>query len=467
MKKTIDLGNSNTLKSVFRLMIPAMIAQWISVLYNIVDRIYIGNLPTNGSISLVGAGVCAPITTLVISFAYLVTYGASPLFSMSLGQGNKEDAEKIFSNAMLLLAVFSVVVTGLGYALLEPMLYLFGASSESFPYAHDYMIWFLTGGVFAFLSVGLNQFLVAQGLSIESMIGSLASCIFNIILDPIFLYTLNLGVKGAAIATAISWFLYFLLVLGFVLWRAPTKRFFGGYSWRIMRKILKLGVSPFIILCTDSVMVIALNIVLQQSGANGDFYIECSTIVQAFFSLMTGPLLGISSGTQPVLAYLFGARKVDLVKKAEFQITTCGLIFTTLFFISSFFTAQPFAELFLKFSPEVSSSAKDVIAFSTKYIHWYMYSAILLTFQYTLVDGLTGIGKAKYSIWLSVNRKFVLLLPLIFLLPYLSHNPEMAFLAEPIADGVAGIVSLVSFLIVMPRILAKQRNSKGSALDEV
>ena len=466
MKKTIDLGSPNTLKSVLHLMIPAMIAQWISVLYNIVDRIYIGNLPTNGAISLVGAGVCAPITTLVTSFAYLITYGASPLFSMSLGQNNKEDAEKIFSNAMLMLVVLSVVVVGLGYALLEPMLYLFGASAESFPYAKAYMIWFLTGGVFAFLSIGLNQFLVAQGLSIASMIGSLASCIFNIVLDPIFLYVFDLGVKGAAMATAISWFLYFLLVLAFIGWRAPTKRFFGGYSWRIMRKILKLGFSPFIILSTDSVVVIALNVVLQQSGGNGDFYIECSTIVQAFFSLMTGPLLGISSGTQPVLAYLFGARKVDLVKKAEFQITVCGLIFTTTCFVLSFFTAQPFAELFLKFSPNVSSSANEVIASSSKYIHWYMYSAILLTFQYTMVDGLTGIGKAKYSIWLSINRKIILLLPLTLLLPYVTHNPETAFIAEPIADGVGGIVSFVTFMILIPRILAKQRDSKESALDE-
>jgi len=466
MKKTVDLGNPNTLRSVLRLMIPAMIAQLITVLYNIVDRIYIGNLPQNGAISLIGAGVCAPITTLITSFAYLVTYGSAPLFSMSLGQGNKEDAEKFFSNALLMLVVLGALVVGLGYALLEPMLYLFGASAESFSYAREYMVWFLTGGVFAFLAIGLSQFLAAQGLSVESMIGSLASCVFNIVLDPVFMYVLNLGVKGAAMATSISWFLLFLLNLAFVYFRAPTRRFFGGYSWKIVRKVLKLGFSPFIILSTDSVIVIALNVALQQSGDNGDFYIECSTIVQAFFSLMTGPLLGVSSGTQPVLAYLFGARKVELVKKAELQINICGLIFTTTCFVLSFFTAEPFAKLFLSFSPEVSSNVDQVVACAGKFIHWYMYSAILLTFQYTMVDGLTGIGKAKYSIWLSINRKVVLLLPLTFLLPILTHNPETAFLAEPIADACGGIVSFITFMIIFPRILDKQKHSTGSALDQ-
>ena len=461
--KTIDLGSPKTFPNVIHLMIPAMISQLITVLYNIVDRIYIGNLPTNGEISLIGAGVCSPITTLVTSFAYLAVLGATPLFSMSLGQNRKEDAEKILFHCMMMLSVLSLIIMGLSYLLLRPMLFAFGASEASYPYAREYMLYFLIGTVPAFFSIGCSQFLIAQGRSIQSMIASLSAAIFNIALDPVFMYALNMGIKGAAIATTISWAFSLLLGLIFLL-RSPIKVKIGRFSFAIAWKIIKLGLSPFIILATDSLILIGLNSALQTfSNGDGDFLIECATITQAFFSLVTGPLLGISSGTQAILAYLYGARKTDLVKKAEIQITVCGLVFTAVCFGLSFFLGEPFAKLFVSFSPGYSN-ADGVVASSAKYIRWYMIPIILLTFQYTLVDGLTGIGQAKYSIWLSLNRKFFLLLPLTFLLPWLSGNAELAFLAEPIADGLSGIVSLIVCSILFPRILKKQKESTGSAL---
>ncbi len=461
-KKAIDLGNPKTFGNVLYLMIPAMISQLITVLYNIVDRIYIGNLPTNGQISLIGAGVCAPIATLVTSFAYLVVLGASPLFSMSLGQGREEDAENIFYHSLWMLLVLSLIVMGLGYAILRPMLYWFGASDASFPYAREYMLYFLIGTVPAFFSIGFSQFLVAQGRSVHAMTSSLTSAFLNVVLDPLFMYAFGLGIKGAAIATSVSWSVSALLGFFFIM-RSPIRPKAHPFSFKIVLKILKLGCSPFIILATDSVILIGLNAALQMTGDNGDFYIECATIVQAFFSLVTGPLLGISSGTQSILAYLYGSKKTDLVKKAELQITMCGLIFTSVCFALSFFLAEPFAKLFLSFSSSSADNAQEVIAYSSKYIHWYMYPIILLTFQYTLVDGLTGIGQAKYSIWLSINRKFFLLLPLTFLLPYLTSNSELAFLAEPIADAASGIVSLIVCSILFPKILKKQASSKDNA----
>lgn len=463
----IDLGNKKTINTILRLMLPAMLSQFITVLYNIVDRIFIGNLPNNGELSLIGAGVAAPITTLVTSFAYLVVLGAAPIFSMSLGQKRIDDAKKVLSNSILMLLLLSILIMSLSYILLEPMLYWFGASSTSFPYAKEYMLYFLIGTVFAFCSIGFEQFLIAQGKSIEAMTATLVGACSNILLDPLFMYVFSLGIKGAAIATSLSWFISFSLSFFFLAFRAPIRPSIGGYSPTIMKKILKLGISPFIIMSTDSVIVIALNAVLQNVGAvNGDFLIECSTIVQAFFSLVTGPLLGISSGTQPVLAYLYGARETELLKKAEKQITICGLIFTTICFGLSFFLAKPFASMFLSFSGS-STNQNAVIESSSRYIIYYMIPIILLTFQYTLVDGLTAIGQAKYSIWLSLNRKAVLLLPLTFLLPFLTKNPEMTFLAEPIADAVSSIVSLVVFMIVFPKILKKQEMSKGSALEQI
>ncbi len=463
-KKAIDLGNAKTFPNVIHLMIPAMISQLITVLYNIVDRIYIGNLPVNGEISLIGAGVCSPITTLVTSFAYLAVLGSAPLFSMSLGQNRKEDAEKILFHCMVMLGVLSLVIMGLSYLLLKPMLFAFGASEASYSYAKEYMLYFLIGTIPAFFSIGCSQFLIAQGRSIQSMITSLSAAILNVALDPLFMYTMNMGIKGAAIATAISWAFSLMLGLIFLL-RSPVKIKFGRFSFAVAWKIIKLGLSPFIILATDSVILIGLNSALQSfSNGNGDFLIECAAIVQAFFTLVTGPLLGISSGTQTILAYLYGARKTDLVKKAEIQITVCGLVFTSVCFALSFFLAEPFAKLFVSFSPGCSN-AEGVISSSAKYISWYMIPIILLTFQYTLVDGLTGIGQAKYSIWLSINRKFILLLPLTFMLPWLSGSVELAFVAEPIADGVSGIVSLIVCSLLFPRILKKQKESTGNALD--
>ncbi len=462
-RKVIDLGSSKTFPNVIYLMIPAMISQLITVLYNIVDRIYIGNLPANGEISLIGAGICSPITTLVTSFAYLAVLGATPLFSMSLGQNRKEDAEKILFHCMVMLSVLSLVIMGLSYLLLKPMLFAFGASEASYPYAREYMLYFLIGTIPAFFSIGCSQFLIAQGRSVQAMVTSLSAAVLNVVLDPLLMYTMNMGIKGAAIATVISW--AFALALGLIfLLRSPVKIKIGQFSFAIAWKIIKLGLSPFIILATDSVILIGLNSALQSfSNGNGDFLIECATIVQAFFSLVTGPLLGISSGTQSILAYLYGARKTELVKKAEIQITVCGLVFTSICFALSFFLAEPFAKLFVSFSPGYSN-ADEVISSSAKYIRWYMIPIIILTFQYTLVDGLTGIGQAKHSIWLSVNRKFVLLLPLTFLVPWLSGNAELAFIAEPIADGVSGIVSLIICSFLYPRILKKQKESTGTAL---
>lgn len=463
--KKIDLGSENTLNTVLRLMIPAMLSQFSTVLYNIVDRMYIGNIPETGYLSLIGAGVCAPITTLCTSFAYLIVLGGAPLFSISLGQKNEKDAKRIFSNAVLALLILSFLVMGVFYLVMKPMLFAFGASEQSYTYAKDYMTYFLIGMPFAFLAIGFTQFLMSQGHSGLSMASTISASLLNIILDPIFLFVIPLGIKGAAIATSISWFFSFLLSLTFILLKAKIKPGFAKYSLRIILRMIRFGVSPFIILASDAIIIIALNAVLQKTGGDkGDFFIECSTIVQAFFSLVTGPLLGISTGTQPVLGYLFGAKRMDLVKKAEKQITVSGLIFTSISFILSFFLAKPFASLFLSFSSSSQDTA-EVIAHSVKYIHYYMYPIILLTFQYTLVDGLTGLGRADISLWLSLNRKFVLLLPLTFLIPILSKDASLAFLAEPIADAVSSIVSTIIFLIVFPKILKKGMESSSSALE--
>jgi len=459
--RNINLGNTKTFNTILKLAIPSMIAQLVSVLYNIVDRIYVGNMPGIGSIALVGIGVCAPITTFITSFAFLVGLGGAPLFSMSLGEKNELKAKKILSNALLMLVILSVVIMACLYPFLDQILFLFGASTESFPYAKDYISIYLTGTFFSILTLGLNQFLTAQGQSVGAMLTTIIGCVLNVILDPIFIYVFNFGAKGAAIATVVCQFVSFIFVLFLLLKKTKIRLSVGSYSLKTMWRIIVLGFSPFVIIATDSIIIIALNTVLQKYGnGKGDFYIQVATIVQAFESLITGPLLGISSGTQPVLGYLYGAKETKLIKKAEKQITLFALAFTTLCFILSFVFSKPFAAIFLGLSNMDQNQSQLVIDYSVKYIRYYMYGIIPLSFQYVFVDGLTGMGQAKYSIWLSLNRKIVLLLPIIIIFPIITKDATSAFLAEPIADIISGVVTSVVFLIIVPKILRRQETSK-------
>ncbi len=442
--KSVDLGSDKTWNSILKLALPAMLAQLVNVLYNIVDRIYVGNIPDVGSISLIGLGVCSPITTLISSFGYLIGLGGAPLFSIALGEKNPHKAKQILSNAFLMLLVVSALIMLTFYLSLDPMLYAFGASKTSFSYAKTYMTFFLMGTFFSIIATGLNQFLSAQGYSLFAMISTLSACILNIFLDPLFIFVFNLGVKGAAIATVISQFLSFGLALFFLLKKATVPLSFGGYSLKIVFQILKLGFSPFIITASDSLILILLNSVLEKTGGDqGDYFIEVATIVQAFESLVTGPLLGISSGTQPVLGYNYGAKNIPLIKKAEKQITLFALGFTTVCFEFSFLISRPFSQMFVGFSNSGGDSASIVDA-SVKFIQVYMYGIIPLSFQYVFVDGLTGMGQAKYSIWLSLNRKLILYIPSLYL----------------IADVASGIVSSIFYFILTPRIFKKRLDER-------
>lgn len=455
MKKT-DLGSEKTWPTILRLALPAMFAQVVSVLYNIVDRIYVSNMPENGQQALVGIGVVAPITSFITSFAFLVGLGGSPLFSIALGEKNEEKAKKVLSNALLMLIILSTLLMIIFYSVMKPMLYAFGASDISYPYARDYLMIYLLGTYFSIISFGLNQFLTAQGESFKAMMTTCLACLLNIGLDPLFMYVFHMGIKGAALATITCQFLSFLLAILFLLKGCRVKLSFGNYDLKIMKNILKLGFSPFIIMGTDSVIIILLNAMLQKFGnGSGDFYIEVATIVQAFESLITGPLLGISSGTQPILGFNYGAKRIDIIKKAEKQLTIFALCFCTACFCLSFVLAKPFATIFVGLGSK-SQSSDQIIEASVKFIRWYMMGIIPLAFQYVYVDGLTGMGQANYSIWLSINRKLFILVPLTILLPLLTKEASYAFMAEPIADACSGIFALVFYLIVTPKIFRKR-----------
>lgn len=452
--KSSYLGDSNTLKTIFKLAIPSMVAQLINVLYNIVDRIYVGNLPNIGEIALIGVGVCAPIVTFITSFASWIGLGGAPIFSMALGSKNYPKAKKILSNALLMSIIISIILIIIFYSFGTQLLYLFGASDNSISYAKDYLYIYLIGTFFAVLTSSLNQYLIAQGESIKAMATTIIGCILNIGLDPLFMYALNLGVKGAASATIISQFISFLFVLFILIKKSTIKLSLGNYDIKLMGQILKLGFSPFIIMATDSIILILLNTALKLYGGNqGDFYIEVNTIVQAFMTLITGPLLGISSGTQPILGYNYGANNKNLIIKAEKQLIIFALIFTSICFGLSFILAKPFATLFIGIGK--SNINMEIVNAAYKFIIIYMIGIIPLSFQYVFVDGLTGLGQAHFSIWLSLARKVFIYIPAIFIIPLITKNVDGCFYGEPLCDIASAIISTTCYLIYIPKVFKK------------
>ena len=490
--KSVNLGSERTWPVILKLALPAMAAQIVNVLYSIVDKIYVGQL---GNDPLAGIGVCAPIGTTLTAFAFWVSLGGGPLFSMSLGEKREDNARKILANSFLLLILFAVVLDILTYALMSPMLYAFGASTFSFPYAKEYLEIYLIGLVFSILSLGLNEFLTAQGMSLAAMLSTLVACLLNIGLDPLFMFACHLGIRGAALATILCQFVSFLVSL-FLLLRKKTeiRLTFGSYDIKLMGKILKLGFSPFIILATDSILLIVYNKAFQHYGSlvpsssvdalyaegkentdYGDFLIEVNTIVSSFESLVTGPLLGISTGTQPILAYNYGAKREDLIKKSEKQIFTFAIVFTAVCFGLSYLLERPFAELFIRFQSSGGNGAayqEALVEKSVRYIQVYMFAIVPLSLQYVTVDGLTGMGQANTSIWLSINRKFFVMLPAILLFPLIfqamGKSPvevaESSFYAEFVADIASAITSTTVYFIVLPKILKKRMETKKTSL---
>ena len=447
-----ELEHGNTLKVVLKLAVPQMLAQFINVLYSIIDRIYITNMSSGGDLALTAIGIVSPICTLIASFSALLGQGGGPLMEMKVGEGKKEEAKKVLSNAFLMLLIFSIIIPLIILIFRIPLLNLFGATEATLDYANQYMMFYLIGAPFQIMSLGLNYYLTSQGYSNKAMFTMVLGAIINICLDPLFIFTFNLGVKGAAIATSIAQIVSFIYV--FLILRSKSvevKISFGSYSFKIMKRILVLGISPFIILMTDSLVLIILNMSLKMhtDASLTDKYILTATIISSFYQLFSMPLLGISGGTGSILSYNFGAKNSKRVKKAEFVITCLALCFTSLCVIISIFAAKPFFNYM--------TNDSFVLDLASKMIWCYMGPFIILSFQYTFVDGLTALGLAKYGIFLSLNRKITNIILVLVLPIYL--NGKGVFYAELIADIWSSIVSFITFMIIINPILKKNETN--------
>ena len=449
MHKQNDLGKDDIKQLVRRLAIPSMLAQFVNVLYSIVDRMYIGNIPEVGEVALAGAGVCGPIVTLISSFAFLVGIGGAPLMAIRMGEENQEGAEKILANCFVMLLGLSAMLTGAAIAFREPMLMFFGASEQTFPYAYDYLTFYVAGTVFAILTAGLNQFITCQGFANEAMLTTIIGAVMNIVLDPIFIFVLGMGVRGAAVATVLSQACSCAFVLWFLFgYRAHVRITLGGYSARVMLRVLTFGFCPFIIIAGDSVLIIALNTVLQRYGENGsgDMLIACATIVQSYMQIVTLPLGGITSGTQPILSFNYGAKNTDRIRKGEKEIVKLAFLFCLIMFIISQTVSSVFVRLF--------TQNEQYIQLSVWAIKVFTFGIIPLALQYAFVDGLTALGIVKVSVSLSVFRKVAFLVLTLLIPAY--FGATAAFYAEPIVDIFCGLFSTAIFLSLIGRILRKR-----------
>lgn len=449
MRRRNDLGRDPVPALILRLAIPTMLAQFINVLYSIVDRMFIGHIAGIGDLALAGVGVCGPIVTLLPSFAFLVCQGGAPLMSMKMGEGDPEGASGILSNCLRLLLILALGLSVLFFLLRRQLLWWFGASTDTFPYALTYLTIYIAGTAFALMATGLNSFLICQGRSGLGMGTVVLGALLNIGLDPLFIFTLNLGVAGAAWATLLSQAASCFFALACLRRRSmPVPLRWGRLDWEICRKVLAFGSAPFLTIASDSVLLIILNTVLQRFGGpgEGDTLLTCTAIVQSYMLLITMPMGGITLGCQSVVSFNYGAGNALRVKKALQSILTVCVVFAAVMLAVTHLFSPAFVRLFTQ-----NASLTDR---SVSYIKIYTAAVIPLAVQYVIVDQSTALGQVRLALFCSMFRKS-LFLAATLVLPAL-FTAAAAFWAEPLCDGIAACLSSVLFLRLIPRLLLER-----------
>ena len=445
--KEQKLGTMPLPRLMASLAIPSVIAQLINVLYNIIDRMYIGHIPGSGPVALTGVGLTFPIITLISAFSAFIGAGGAPLASISLGKGDRDRAEKILGNGVSVLLIFSASLTVLFMLFRRPLLYMFGASDQTIRYGVDYITIYLVGTVFVQLALGLNMFITSQGQARTAMLSVLIGAIINIVLDPVFIFALHMNVQGAALATVISqavsaiWVVHFLSSEKSAI-RIRRKNMIPDLS--IIKKIMALGISPFIMQATESAISIVLNRGLSIYG--GDLYVGSMTILQSVMQLIVIPIQGFTQGVQPIISYNFGARKFDRVKKT-YRLTICFTFTVATFLcILTLFLPGMFAGIF--------TSDQELIALVKKVMPIFMAGIAIFGIQMGCQTTFMGLGQAKISLFIALLRKVILLIPLALILPKF-FGVMGIYYAEPISDITAATTATIIFLCVRKRIVSE------------
>lgn len=429
-----------------KLAVPAVAAQVINMLYNIVDRIYIGHIPQVGDIALTGVGVTFPIIMLISAFAAFAGQGGAPLASIRLGAGDRDGAEEILGNSTTMLLIAAVVLTA-GFSIFkEPILYAFGASDNTIGYAMDYIGIYLVGTVFVQLALGLNTFISAQGKALVAMLSVLIGAILNICLDPVFIFVLHMGVKGAALATILSQAVSAAWVVGFLLSRRSglrIRRKNMALKRKVVGRVAGLGVAPFIMQSTESLVTVVLNTGMQTYG--GDLYVGTITIMQSIMQMIVLPTQGITQGTQPIMSYNYGAGNYLRVRQTFKRLLTVTLTVTcTAFVVVAFFPGM----LARIFTPQ-----PELIALVSRVMPIFFGGMWAFGAQLACQTTFMALGQARTSLFLALLRKVILLVPLAIILPRLTGSVMGIYVAEPIADILASATTLTLFLSRRKKLL--------------
>ncbi|MEY8339479.1 MATE family efflux transporter [Lachnospiraceae bacterium 62-35] len=454
-----DFSKGSIVKNIMGLAVSMTLAQLINVLYNIVDRIYIGRIPDEAMVSLTGIGLCIPIVSLVMAFANLFGMGGAPLCSIERGRGDLDEAEYIMGNSFSLLVIFGIILTAAGLLVKRPMLYLFGASDVTFPYADRYVTIYLLGSVCVMVGLGMNSFINSQGFGRTGMMTVLLGAVTNIILDPIFIFKFHMGIQGAALATVISqtfsaiWILRFLTgdkaILKLKRNRLQLKR------KRVM-SIVGLGLSGFTMSFTNSLTQIVGNASLQKFG--GDLYVGIMTVVNSVREVFTMPVSGVTNGAQPVIGYNYGAEEYKRVKQSVIIMSSIVIVYT----IVMWAFINVFPEIFIRiFDKEGEMVGEGVAA-----MRIYYFGFFLMALQFAGQAVFVALGKSKWAVFFSIFRKVIIVVPLTLILPYMfGLGTHGVFLAEPISNLIGGIACYGTMLYtVWPELSKKEKEIRGAEL---
>lgn len=454
MNNEANLGSGSVGRLLFKLSLPAIIAQLINVMYNMVDRMYIGHIPNVGASALTGVGVTMPVIMAISAFAALVSMGGAPRSSIMMGKNDKEHAEQILGNCTILLFGLAVILTIVFMVYGKSILMLFGASETTIGFAWDYMRIYTLGTLFVQISLGLNAFITSQGYAKTSMYTVMIGACCNIVLDPIFIFVFDMGVAGAAWATILSQAVSSIWVLKFLFSEKSYLRIKPKYfklSAKVVMPCLALGLSPFIMQFTESVISVCFNTSLLKYG--GDIAVGAMTILTSVMQFSMLPLQGLTQGAQPIVSFNFGAGNSERVKKTFKLLLISCLVYSTTLWAIAMFVPQLFIGIF--------TNDAQLMAFSEKAIRVYMAVSLMFGAQIACQQTFIALGNAKASIFLALLRKVILLIPLIFILPTFMSDKTMAvFMAEPIADFCAVSVTVIMFTISFKKLIAKMNQSE-------
>lgn len=437
------LGTAPLGRLIFSLAIPSVVAQLINVIYNMVDRIYIGHIPDVGAEALAGLGLSLPVILLIQAFSALAGMGGAPRASIQLGKGDRDSAERILGNSVTMLIGFAVILTCGFYFVKEPLLYLFGASDATLPYAEAYLNIYLVGTIFVMAYQGLNMYISCQGHARTAMISVLIGAILNIGLDPLFIFGLHMGIRGAALATIISQGVSAVWVVSFLLSKRTGLKIRVKnmrLNARVAGAILGLGVSPFVMQSTESLISIVLNRGLQQYG--GDIYVGVLTILQSVMQLIVIPVQGFSQGVQPIISYNYGANQLRRVRK------TIQIALSVIWGFSFLFTG--IVMLFPKVFTSLFTSQPEMLSLSASKLPVFLAGLLIFGIQMTCQNTFMGLGKAKLSLFIALWRKVILLIPLALILPHFA-GVDGIYWSEPIADTVSALTAGILFIFTVWR----------------